>query len=286
MAEIVRVILRFREINISKHKLEAMVSIVEKLLTVCSDAFRVLEAKVPPPQLVQTSVGPMFRCVEQSLEQAILQKLARVITSFRGILVLLQSGLYQEVAVLFRVLDELSEDVIFLCCPLLDGNLTDLHREYLASFYQEEFDDLTNPLASSQKRPTVSRKKIHAAIAAISESPVNPSDAQLLHRTLSQAYSGFVHAASVHVMDMYGGDPPRFHLAGMLGTPRQQQYEDDALHYFYRGLVTVMYAALAFKEKDLVDRLYVFRESFEKAVGMTDWPDPDKRVRDLRRGSV
>lgn len=263
-----------------------MGSVIEKLLVVCDDAFRALEAKVPPPQLVSTPVGPMFRCVEQTLEQAIVQKLARVITSLRGIVVLLRSGLYQEVAVLFRVLDELSEDVIFLCRPLLDGNLSDLHKEYLTSFYQEEFDDLTNPLASSQKRATISRRRIQAAIAAIAESPVNPSDAQLLHRTISQAYSGFVHAASVHVMDMCGGDPPRFHLKGMLGTPRQQQYEEQAMHYFYRGFVTMMYAVLAFKDAERAAQMYAFREWFEKTVGMTDWPDPDKRVRELRRGEV
>ena len=167
---------------------------------------------------------------------------------------------------------------------MFDGNLTDLHKEYLAYFYQEEFDDMTNPLASSQKRPTVSRKKIHAAIAAISESPVNPSDAKELYRTLNKAYSGFVHAASVQIMDMFGGDPPRFHLTGMLGTPRQQQYENQALHYFYRGLVTVMYAAVAFKDQDLIEELYGFREHFEKTAGMTTWPDADQRIRELRRG--
>ena len=40
---------------------------------------------------------------------------------------------------------------------------------------------------------------------------------------LSNVYltlSNYVHARYPEVMDMYGGDPKRFHVDGMLGTPK------------------------------------------------------------------
>lgn len=217
------------------------------------------------------------------MEQAVVQKAARVITSMRAMIQLLRVGLYQEVGVMGRVMDELCEDSIILAHAVQIAECTPLHIEYLEAFYQLEFDNPVTPMASSQKRSLVPRRKIHAALAAIPESPINRSDAQELRRTLSKAHSGYVHATSEHILEVYGGAPRRFHIEGMLGTPRQKEFERYSLHFFYRGLITIMYSVLAFREEQALNRLYAFRESFEKMAGMTDWPDPDKRVRDLSR---
>jgi hypothetical protein len=263
-----------------------MPTVVERLILVCDQAFLAVQAKVPPPSWTQTAVGPTFRTVEETAEQAVIQKLARLITGMRAVLTLLSRGLYQEAGIMFRVLDELSEDIIFLCQVPLKGQITPLHQEYLAAFYQEEFDNPENPLTSSQDRPTVSRRKIHAALAALPESPVNQSDAHDLRQTLNKTFSGYVHGASHHILEMYGGNPPHFHLDGMLGTPRQPAFEKHSLNYFHRGLVTCMYVALALKCETTVQEMYKFRDEFERATEMTEWPDPDKRVRNIRKGGA
>lgn len=46
----------------------------------------------------------------------------------------------------------------------------------------------------------------------------------------------------------------------------------------------MMYAAVGFKDEDLIWKIYVFREQFENTTGMMTWPDADQRVRELRRG--
>jgi hypothetical protein len=98
--------------------------------------------------------------------------------------------------------------------------------------------------------------------------------------------SGYVHPTSVHILDSWDGDPPHFHLTGMRGTPREAQWEAQGIQYLYRGLIWLMYAAMAFGEQALLEQLYAARQQFEKGAGMTDWPDPDRRVRELRqRGS-
>jgi hypothetical protein len=255
-------------------------------LDACGSAFRAIEQKVSPPRPVQMLDGFVFRTSEQTLEQAVVQKLSRVVSTLHATLALLNAGAYQEVGILFRVLDELNEDVLFLCQSMRDGNVTPLHQEYLDAFYQEEFDDPSNPMTSSQKRPMVSRRKIHAALAAISDSPMNPSDSQELHRTIGKTLSGYVHAASGHVLESYGGDPPHFHLFGMLGTPRQAEFENQAVQYFYRGMTTLMYVVVCFKDQNSIQRLYEFRSHFEREAGMTGWQNPDEAIRNLRKGTV
>lgn len=253
---------------------------------VLEDTVHRINGHIPPPEFVQLGKHQVFRYRQRSLEIATVQKLTRIVSGLFASLALLRAGLYQELGVMFRVLDELVEDVIFLCQPLRDGNVTALHNEYLESFFQEEFVSPDNPMASEQKRPTISRKMIHAALARIPDSPVNPSDAAALHRTLSQTLSGFVHSASVHVLEMYGGSPPHYHMSGMRGTPRQIEYERGAAQYFYRGLVAVMYVAGCFKDKELTENLYKFRAHFEGVSGMTEWHDPDRAIRRLRKGDT
>ena len=42
---------------------------------------------------------------------------------------------------------------------------------------------------------------------------------------------------------MYGGNPPHFHVRGMLGTPRMVEYERDIWNYFERGMADFVIAA-------------------------------------------
>jgi hypothetical protein len=49
------------------------------------------------------------------------------------------------------------------------SRITDLHRKYLAAFYEGEFDEPDKPLLSSQKRRTIPRARIQAALATIRE---------------------------------------------------------------------------------------------------------------------
>lgn len=95
--------------------------------------------------------------------------------------------------------------------------------------------------------------------------------------------SGYVHPTSVHRLDSWGGYPPHFQLTGMCETPREPQWEAQGIHSLHRGLIGIMYAAKAFVDRALVEKLYTFRGQFEQESGLIDWPDPDKQVRQLRQ---
>ena len=72
------------------------------------------ETRVPPPQRVPYKDSFVFRYTERTLEQAIVQKLARLVSGLHATRLLLNHGFFQEQAALQRMLDEFRENAMFL----------------------------------------------------------------------------------------------------------------------------------------------------------------------------
>lgn len=207
-----------------------------------------LSGKVQPPVQVPCEDSFVFRYKEKTIYQAIVQKLARVTSSLNATKVLMESGYYQEQAVMHRVLDELNEDITFLCIGVIKNDIKDLHENFLSAFWEEEFDQESS-LKSTQKRPMVRREKIQAYINYQEDAGDDPSTGKEASRTVSKAYSGFVHAASPQVMEMYGGSPGHFHVRGMRGTPRELEYRNEVWNYYYRTLISFALATKVFGDE-------------------------------------
>lgn len=237
-------------------------------LTVMQNAFRRLEAQVPPPQPVPWGDSFVFRHVEKTIQQALVQKAARLISTLHAIDVLLLNGHLQEQATLQRILDEIGEDIFFLAAAITNDQITDRHRQYLEEFYAEEFPDPGNLTARHQQPNMVPRKKIRAYVNRVLSTDPNPSRLSDIGESVSSIYSGFVHASSPQIMDMCGGDPPLFHIEGMLGTPRMAEHIRDAWNYYYRGLTAITVIAKAFGDKPLVDTMYQYIVKFEETSGV------------------
>lgn len=244
-----------------------MDTLFQQALSVMEDAFRALEGQMPPPRLVPFKDGFVYRYSEQSAHEALVQKLARIVSGLHAARILLEKGFVQEQGVIQRTLDEFNEDILFLCHGLGSNKLNALHQEYLSSFYEEEFDNPHDPLASTQKRAMVPRKKIRAYLARLEGIKLDPTRGVEVSRTISKAYSGFVHGASPHIMDMYGGSPPKFHIAGMIGTPRIEEHREDLWNYFYRSILSFIAVAKVFGDKRLFESLQKYRDHFEAESG-------------------
>lgn len=235
-----------------------------------------LAARMHPPQTVAFGSGFVFRYVERDIHQALVQKVARVISGLHAARLLLAHGFVQEQAALQRILDEFNEDVMFLAYGVISNDITELHREYLAAFYEEEFDNPDSALESTQKRTMISRQKIRAYLARIRAEGLNPSSGVEVMRTVSKIYSGFVHGASPHIMEMYGGTPPRFHVRGMLGTIRADDHREDMWNSFYRSIGSFVFAAKAFGDEALVQSVLGYMRHFAKAAGESYAHPPEK----------
>ena len=246
---------------------ESMDQLYEKALDMMAQAFDVLSKKVGNPELQPMGDGYVYRYKEKSIYQAIVQKLVRVVTGLRAISFLNKAGLLQEQAALQRTLDEFEEDIAFLCFGIIFSDITDLHNKYLTAFYEEEFDDPESAIASTQKRPMIPRKKIRAFNSKDRGAGYDQSSTIEVTRTISKAYSGYVHGASPQLMELYYGVPPRFHLSGGTDSPFYEDHLEDLLNYYYRGILSFAFAAKAFGEENLFKRIRDFSVKFAEASG-------------------
>jgi hypothetical protein len=208
-------------------------------------AFRQLEKKVPPPVRKPYSTGFVFRYAEQTIQQAVVQKLARTITGLHAVKTLLERGLFQEQGMMQRALDETGEDIWFLSLGIIRNDITPLHTEFLDYFYAEEFTDPSDVVGSHKSRGMVRREKIRAYIDRDIGTPQEVARAKAVGKVLTKAYSGFIHAASPHIMDMYGGLPPRFDVNGEFKSFRYAEFKRDASNYFLRATQTMGLAGVS-----------------------------------------
>lgn len=236
-------------------------------LETMNQAFDVLSRRVGNPQQQPMGRGYVYRYKEKSIYQAIVQKLARVVTGLQAISVLNKAGFFQEQAALQRTLDEFEEDIAFLCFGLIFNDLTDLHKKYLAAFYEEEFDDPESAIRSTQKRPMIPRTKIRAFVSKDRGGGYDQSSTIEVARTIHKGYSGFVHGASPQIMELYFGNPPRFQLSGGIDSPFYKDHLDDLLNYYYRSILSFAFAAKAFGEETLFMRIFEYSRQFAIASG-------------------
>jgi hypothetical protein len=89
-----------------------MNDVFNRLMAELEGAFRRLEEQVPPPVKESYKDGFILRYVEQTPQQAMLQKFARLISGLHSIRLLLVNGFLQEMGVIQRTLDDFEEDII------------------------------------------------------------------------------------------------------------------------------------------------------------------------------
>jgi hypothetical protein len=256
----------------------------QDVLLALETGFPKIAACVGAPELTSRHGLLAHRYSEKTVAQALVQKAARVVSGLHASFALLSAGHLQELRAVYRMLDEFGEEIVFLGDIIVTGNASDLHERFLKDFWSEEFDIDGNPLASSQKRDRLSRSKIQAAIVRQGVFPVNPSDGQRIHGTLARAYSGYVHGASPHIMEMYGGKPERFHTSGMCGTPPFELAKRESLNYFYRGLLNVTFVAIVVECPEAEQDLRAAKDRFEKASGIGRG-NAEKMIRKLKGGA-
>ena len=239
----------------------------DQMLDLMDRVFCDLESMLPnKPKPTRLSFGMAFRYQEKNIYEAMIQKLARAQSFTRAARVLHLNGFVQEQAALHRTIDETNDDILFLVLGAINNDITDLHKKYLDAFWEEEVDETGNIMESAQKRPMIPRKKIQAYLAN-NDGVGNPSRGVQLARTLNKTYSGFVHGASPHIMDTYGGEPAKFHTKGMLGTPRFVELGEDLWNYMYRTFLSHIFVAMAFGAEKYVEILMAHKKKFEENSG-------------------
>jgi hypothetical protein len=244
---------------------------------------RTLEGRVKSPEIVSLRGGQAYRYVDQTIHQAIIMKLARLTTALNAARVLLGAGLLQDQGAAQRVIDEMNEDVTYLCLGAIREEWPSWHGRFLTEFWQEEFDAAT-AIQSTQRRDRVSREKVRAFIAKFEEGGFDQSTKVNVTETIAKTYSGYVHGAGSHIMEMYFGNPSHFHVGASYRSPFWADHVEDLNNYFLRGICSFGLAAAAFGDGDLKVNILEFRTHFETAAAMTfDMNEVAKKVAKQRR---
>jgi hypothetical protein len=236
----------------------------ESALVLLDAAHAALASKVPPPVEVDIAGTTATRYVEKSSRQALVLKAAAAISHLRASLVLLDNGYLLEQAALHRMIDETNEDIWFISLALINEKWTPHHDQFMAAFFAEEFNDISDTVASRQRRNLVPRRKIRAYIANIGAGSDDPQHAISVAETIGAMYSGFVHGAAPHILTCYEGSPPRFHLSGLLGSPLIVDHAEDTWNYVFRTLQSVGLAAAAFGDYALFFHMREQNQVFQK----------------------
>jgi hypothetical protein len=233
------------------------------------DCVRALASSFPNPELVKVGQDQVkFRHRYQGDLLLSYLKAIKIASTNNAALLLLRAGYVQEVYALCRIMDEAGEDIQFMAQPLGEGGepSKDQNR-FFNEFYQEEFDDPDDPL-SSATRDRVSRRAIRAALGRFAAGAgIDSSKHQAIGKTLYATFSGFVHGAYVHIMELFGGNPPLFHTRGMLNTPRMSEAIDNHANYVYRSLIAVEHVAIRAYRPEVVKAVVEAHIALAKATG-------------------
>ena len=227
-----------------------------------------LASQVPPPARVNRDGACAYDYIEKSAQQAIVQKIARVISGLKASLLLLELGYLQEQAALCRMINEFEEDIRFLSIASGLSPAPTLLKRYLDAFFSE-----TDPVAALRAgsrvkgQNLVGRKDIVNFFAVNSGNAVDQFKSSNTALAIGFVFSGYVHGMSRHIMEMYNPATDRFDPGPSVGHPLHSDHQHDIWNYFYRAILMFIWAAVAFNDQVLLDATKFQDSQFKSLSG-------------------
>jgi hypothetical protein len=161
-----------------------------------------LGSSFPPPTIVPRGDGFVDRHSPVARTNGLVCyiKAVKVCSTLNGILRLLEHAHVQEAYALARVAQDQVDDIHYLLVPRAEGGVLDKRQiTAIIEFFQEEFEPV-DPVGTSQERDHVGRPKVQAAIT---NDMADPSTGNAIARMLYRMFSGYVHGAYVHIMELH-----------------------------------------------------------------------------------
>ena len=242
-----------------------------------------IEGHFPPPRYVKIGGQSQFRYSETSVYHVALLKAVRMVSSLNACLCMFEDGYYQEIMVVLRTIDDFFSDILFILENSDQGKSSDSQNNYIEDFFKEEFVNPANPLENSQRRSTVPRKKVWTSVARQIGQYANPSDAQKILQIANDAFSGYVHGAYPHIMELYGGRPPCFHMNGILVSPRMQTCIKQISLYLHRTILAIGILTKSLGFGKLSDRIHGIRDCFESGTDYKIIKDIPQNLKELKK---
>jgi len=240
-------------------------SYLESTLSELGGLYHEFADKIAPPIFADIGGIKAWRYQKTSESLACYLKGVKLISTLNASMVLLRAGYTQEIGALCRMADDFCNEIFYLLTPQDGDKFSKDQLQFLTDFFQEEFDKPKDPLGSTQKRANVPARKIHATFGKLAASELNQSDAQELLRSTHQAFSGYVHGAYPHIMEMFGGVHP--HLNGMSGTPRVDEWRGQLIGYVHRAVMVSVFVVRKLGLSEDENKVRELLSKFEAETG-------------------
>jgi hypothetical protein len=236
----------------------------------------------PPPKFVSVSGQQQFRYSENTAYHVAFLKAVRMVSGLNASLNLLSGGYYLEIMVVLRTVDDFFSDILFILENVELNTLSDVQKQFMEDFFQEEFVNPNNPLENTKRRSTVPRRKIWASVARQIGQYANPSDAQKILQVTNDAFSGYVHGAYPQIMELCGGKPPRFHMNGVVASPRIEACFKQISFYLHRTIMATGILTKSLGLGGLSDRANEIRDYFESETDYEIIKDISASLKDIK----
>lgn len=240
---------------------------------------------IPAPKIIGSPPYSAFRHNEEekTVELAMALKAVKITSTINACLALMIAGHVQEIMALLRIVEECGNDILFLLIPDAEGNNTAKQEDYLQSFFAEEFADPAKVLTSHQSRSPVPFKNINAANAKILGQATNESDAAKMGEITFKTLSGYVHAAYPQIMEMFGGPKLKFHMRGMLGTPRMEEALVQLVNYIDRSNINLVFLCRKLGSEELESIAKENKNFFESQFNTKTQLSPAQLLTQLKK---
>lgn len=207
--------------------------------------------QVPVPVQRILDDAETYQFPEQTIQNAILLKTARFVSGLHAGNLLLKHGFVQELGTLQRTLDDFETDAMFLALACIYDDLTPLHQVYLDWFWAEDPSQRDFVLNQKKKPEPPRKKQILSYIARRTNGGIPDHTEIATGKYVLDFYSGYVHGAGPHLMDMYDPSTRRLSVAGTKFSPLLAAHQYDFENYVFRGVVLMAVAAEALGESNL-----------------------------------
>lgn len=158
-------------------------------------------------------------------------KCARCISGVRSSILLISRGFYQEAGAVFRMVHEFWQEITFI----LSANGRK-YWKFMRDFYVEEFSDFSNISETQVKRARIASKDVQRSLERILRKEGDRTAYDDGSSRIFSAYSGYVHGAYPHIMEMVRGQPAQISCGFKVIPQRERALWRDCISYSYRTL--------------------------------------------------
>jgi len=151
---------------------------------------------------------------DHSAKVVAVLKLARATQGVSALNLLCQHGLFIDLSVIFRCVNDCRMEIYFLLeeYPKTSGNVD----QFVKSFFETTIDGYL-----SAETHAVQSKKIRSAMVRVLQSSHDEKTRRSIDN-IYKTFSGYVHANYAHIMETYNGMTLDFNLAGVPSIQQRQ----------------------------------------------------------------